>query len=54
MKKNLVNRPLTSREYKIMLVPREFNNIEKGIGKLTGIFNSQMDKHVEWIRNTRN
>jgi hypothetical protein len=47
MNKNLANRPLTSREYKIMLLPREFDNIEKGIGKLKGIFDSQMDKNVE-------
>jgi len=48
MKKNLVNRPLTSREYKIMLLPREFNDIEKGIGKLKSIFDSKVDKKVEW------
>jgi len=49
-KKNLVNRLLTSRKYKIKLVLPEFNSIEKGIGKLIRIVDSQMGKDAEWIR----
>jgi hypothetical protein len=50
MKQNLANRPLTSREYKIMLAPNEFKNIEKGIGKILRIVDSQMGNEVKSIK----
>lgn len=50
MKQNIDNRPLTSREYKIMLVPLEFSSIEKGVDKISGIIDSHMDNHVRWIK----
>jgi hypothetical protein len=53
MKQNLANRPLTSREYKMMLVPSEFNNIEKGIDKILQIVDSQIGDNVRWTKDIR-
>lgn len=51
MKQDLDNRPLTSREYKIMLAPNEFTNIEKGIDKVLGIVDTHADNYVDWTKN---
>jgi hypothetical protein len=50
LKQKLDNRPLISREYKVMLVPNEFNNIEKGIDKVLGIIDMRADKYVQWTK----
>ena len=35
MQQNITNRPITSREYKIMLKPNKFRDVRKGIDKIS-------------------
>jgi len=53
LKQKLANRPLTSREYKIMLVPSEFSNVEKGIDKILRIIDLHMGNYVQWTTDIR-
>jgi len=53
LKQNQSNHPLNSREYKIMLVPREFKNIEKGIERILDIVHLQLDSYAQLMKDTQ-